>query len=112
MSVWLPSAIRFGIPYDVFWGLNPKIMNIYQEAYRKDLEERQQVIDYEAWLHGQYQMMSIGAVMSKKCKYPKRPITMQEQSSLGGEERFLLWIDDFNRKFDGKQGGDMSGCGD
>lgn len=76
-------------------------MNIYQDAYKKALEEKQQVLDYEAWLHGQYQIASIGAALSKKCKYPDKPISMKtEQKGLDDEDKFLLWIDDFNRKLD------------
>lgn len=104
MTVWLPAAIRYGIPYDTFWKLNPRIMDIYQDNYRKSLEEKQKLIDYEAWLHGQYQVASIGAALSKKCKYPQRPITMtqDEQEWLSEEDQFLLWVDAYNRGFDEK----------
>lgn len=101
LKVWLPAALRYGIPYETFWDLNPRIMNIYQESYKKSLEEKQKVIDYEAWLHGQYQIASIGAALSKKCKYPDKPVSMkQEEKSLSDEEQFLLWVDEFNRRFD------------
>lgn len=56
------------------------------------------MMDYEAWLHGQYQMASIGAALSKKCKYPDRPISMRdEQNKISEEDKFILWIDAFNR---------------
>lgn len=101
LKVWLPAALRYGISYETFWELNPRIMNIYQEAYKKSLEEKQQIIDYEAWLHGQYQMASIGASLSKKCKYPKLPFSMkEEEKGLSEEEQFLLWVDEFNRRFE------------
>lgn len=98
MRVWFPAALRYGIPYETFWNLNPRIMNIYQESYKKSLEEKQKVIDYEAWLHGQYQMASIGAAFSKKCKYPDRPMSMKtKEKGLDEEDKFLLWVDAFNR---------------
>lgn len=101
MRIWLPAALRYGIPYDTFWDLNPRIMNIYQEEYKRSVEEKQQAIDYEAWLQGQYQIASIGAALSKKCKYPNQPFSMKpEEKGLSGEEQFLLWADEFNRQFD------------
>ena len=76
-------------------------MNIYQEEYKRSLEEKQQMVDYEAWLQGQYQIASIGAALSKKCKYPNQPFSMEsEEKGLSQEEQFLLWADEFNRQFD------------
>ena len=81
-------------------GINPKIMNVYQEAYIGRMEEQIDLNNRLAWLQGQYNMLSIGASMSKKCKYPKEPFNLKEKNSaLSGEEKFLLWVDEFNRKF-------------
>lgn len=101
LKVWLPIALRYGIAYETFWDINPRIINIYQEDYRRKIEERQKLMDYEAWLRGQYQMASIGAALSKKCKYPKQPFSMQEEEKgLSEEDKFLLWVDEFNRRFE------------
>lgn len=80
-------------------------MNIYQDIYKKSLEEKQQLMDYEAWLHGQYQMASIGASLSKKCKYPDRPFGMKQENNaaMSEEDKFMLWIDAFNRKYEEKE---------
>lgn len=82
--------------------MNPRIMNTYQDIYKKSLEEKQQLVDYEAWLHGQYQMASIGAAFSKKCKYPEKPfgVKQKEEMELTAEERFMVWIDAYNRKYE------------
>lgn len=81
--------------------MNPKIMSIYQDAYIKHLEEQRELINYTAWLQGQYNIASIGAAMGKKCKYPSRPFELEnKESSASGEEKFMIWIDEFNRKFD------------
>lgn len=99
--MWLPAAIHYGISYDTFWNLNPKIMGIYQDAYIKKLEEQRELINYTAWIQGQYNLASIGAAMSKKVKYPQKPFGFKEKSNgLSGEERFILWIDEFNRRFE------------
>lgn len=101
LKVWLPIALRYEVDYGTFWNINPRIINIYQEEYRRRIEEQQRLMDYEAWLRGQYQMASIGAALSKKCKYPKQPFSMQEkEKGLSEEEQFLLWVDEFNQKFD------------
>ncbi|MEZ3487319.1 MAG: hypothetical protein K1W22_12225 [Lachnospiraceae bacterium] len=101
LKVWLPIALRYKIDYETFWNINPRIINIYQEEYRRRIEEQQKLMDYEAWLRGQYQMASIGAALSKKCKYPALPFSMQEEEKgLSDEEQFLLWADKFNHQFE------------
>lgn len=76
-------------------------MGIYQETYIKKLEEQRELINYTAWIQGQYNLTSIGAAMSKKVKYPQKPFGFKEKNKgLGGEEKFLLWIDEFNRRFE------------
>ena len=45
----MPAAIRFGIPADVFWDLNPKYMYIYQDAYIKEKEEQVKMLDVAAY---------------------------------------------------------------
>ncbi|MEY8509696.1 hypothetical protein AALA78_15935 [Lachnospiraceae bacterium 42-17] len=101
MNIWLPAALRYGISYETFWNLNPRIMDIYQEAYKKSLEEKYKVMDYKAWLHGQYQVASIGAALSRKCKYPAQPLGMaEEKKGLSEEEKFLLWAKEFNSQFE------------
>lgn len=81
--------------------MNPKIMDVYQNVYVKQMEEKRDLINYTAWLQGQYNMESIGAVMSRKHKYPKSPYGLGEkQNALSGEEQFLLWIEAYNQRFD------------
>lgn len=72
---------------------------MYQEVYIKEQEAQREIINYQAWLQGQYQMFAIGAVMSKKCKYPAEPFDLRQEQKeqLSGEERFKLWVNEFNR---------------
>lgn len=100
MSVWLPAAIRYDIPYETFWKLNPRIMSMYQDSYIAKVKEQMQMLNYAAWLQGQYNMASIGAVMSKHGKYPKKPFEFEKkETDLSGEEKFKLWAQEFNRRF-------------
>lgn len=100
-SAWLPAAIRYGIPYDTFWRLNPRIMQMYQDAHIRNMEEQRDLINYSSWLQGQYNMAAIGAAMSKKVHYPKKPfMPSQKEDDVSGEERFVMWIQEFNRRFE------------
>lgn len=60
-------------------------MNIYQQSYIDKIKEKQQEINYNAWLHNQYTIMAIGNAMNgKKCKYPKKPYEFK-----GGDKEVL-----------------------
>lgn len=47
---YLPYCLLIGISYDQFWKINPRIVKVYQEAYRL----REKKIDEEAWMLGAY----------------------------------------------------------
>lgn len=101
MTVWLPGALRYNIPYETFWTLNPKILQIYQDVHVAKMKEQMQIVNYTAWLQGQYNIASIGAAMSKNAKYPKKPLALEQQDSgMSGEEKFKLWIQEFNKRFE------------
>lgn len=79
-------------------------MGIYQEIYIKKLEEKQEIINFTAWMQGMYNMASIQATMGKHARYPQKPYPMQgESEGLSGEEQFLLWIESFNRSCGGME---------
>lgn len=97
----MPAAIRFGIPADVFWELNPKYMYIYQDAYIKEKEERVKMLDVAAYYQGLYNVQAIAACFSKNVKYPKKPLSLEPKKKILSEaEQFRLWVAEFNRKFD------------
>lgn len=75
----MPAAIRFGIPADVFWELNPKYMYIYQDAYIKEKEEQVRMLDVAAYYQGLYNMQAFAACFSKKAKYPKKPMSLARE---------------------------------
>lgn len=97
----MPAAIRFGIPADVFWELNPKYMYIYQDAYIKEKEEQVKMLDVVAYYQGLYVQQAVASCFSKKAKYPQRPLSLEpKKKALSGEEQFRLWVEEFNRKFE------------
>lgn len=73
-------------------------MEPFKIAYKKKLEQE----DYNAWLQGGYIRDAIGSCFNKNYKYPKQPYSMiaSEDSGLSDEEKFLIWIDEYNRQFD------------
>jgi hypothetical protein len=80
-------------------------MNAYQEAHIAKVKEQLQVINYSAWFQGQYTMMSIGAIFGKHVKYPQKPFELgKKEPAISQEEKFKLWIAEFNRRFEEKQG--------
>ena len=45
----------------------------------------------------------------KNAKYPQKPYSLVEKEKpLSPEEKFKLWIEEFNKKFDENQGTDVS----
>lgn len=88
-EVWLPAAIRFGIDYKDFWGLNPKILKLYQARY----EEQIDVMHMEGWIHGQYMLAAIETALdSKKNPYPKEPFMCvgKEESAFNPDEQAAI----------------------
>lgn len=76
--MWIPASIRYGIARSEFWNLNPYYMQLYQDEYIKKQKEQAQLIDMSAYLNGVYMGKAIAAILSKKCKYPDKPLLQQK----------------------------------
>lgn len=84
--------------------MNPRIMAIYQKEYIKSKEEEYKFADYRAWLEGAYILRSVQSALSpKKIKYFEKPFGTQEEEALSEEEKFLLWVEAYNQKFEDEQ---------
>lgn len=95
---YLPNALLYGVPYELFWHLNPRKLEPFKMAYQKRLE----IDNHNAWIQGQYIRLAIGSVLDgKKCKYPEEPLFAKEEG-LSSEEKFLAWIEVYNANFDKK----------
>lgn len=118
-NVWLPAAIRYGISYETFWSLNPRIMDIYQKAYIQKKKEEFEQIETMAWLNGRYVMSAVGACFSKNAKYPELPQRNNNSEKTEGisddlraeiaAKKFEAFAEVFNKKFENKQGGEKIG---
>lgn len=58
--------------------MTPRLLRIYKEEYERKWKEEISVLDYEAWLNGQYVLRAIAAVMPKGKKYPCKPFQQEE----------------------------------
>lgn len=77
---YFKNALRMGISHESFLRLTPKKLEIYAEAYKLMLRDR----DYENWLMGQYNMKAFSVVLDQvlagmnkrksKAKYFESPI--------------------------------------
>ncbi len=93
----MPNALLYGVPYELFWHLNPAKLQPFKEAYQKKLE----IDNQNAWLQGWYIRMAVGSVLDgKKCKYPDAPIGFDDETNASSEAGFLAWIEVFNSNFD------------
>lgn len=90
----------YGVPYELFWHLNPCKLQPFKEAYEKKIQQE----DYNAWIQGAYIEAAIGSALSKKVKYPEKPFSQVSsvKKEISPEEQFLLWIDNFNKRFEEK----------
>ncbi|WP_343248257.1 hypothetical protein [Diplocloster hominis] len=102
---WLPCAIRYGISYETFWDLNPRIMDIYQAEFRRRESAKLDLIDYSAWLNGAYIVNAVQTALSpRKVKYSKMPLhTSKQDTPINDAEKFKLWAAEFNRRFENIQ---------
>lgn len=100
--MYLPAAIRYGIPYETFWHLNPVKLGIFQDVYNDRVKEQDELLDFTAWRNGMYMVNAIqSALFPKKAKYPEKPYSkMKPAQELSAEEEFKLWIMEYNRRFD------------
>lgn len=74
----MPLALKCGISYREFWRLTPAAISAIEKAYVDGLKEKRDYEEQMIWLSGQYNMLAIGASMSKKIKYPNNPVQERE----------------------------------
>ncbi len=58
---YLPQALAVGVPYEVFWHLNPKKLESFYDAYRI----KQKIRDEEAWIDNIYTLRAFQVVMAQ-----------------------------------------------
>lgn len=76
-QVWIPIAVRYDIPMNEFWKMNPRIMErnlpYYIEQQKRKAQNRYEM----AWMFGNYVRMAIGnALGGNKNPYPEAPVDL------------------------------------
>ena len=65
----------YGVPYELFWHLNPKKLQPFKEAYQRRLEME----EYARWRNGLYVMRAVSACFGGE--YPKQPFGLETEKS-------------------------------
>lgn len=63
----------YGVPYELFWHLNPTKLEPFKKAYLLSKKEEARLQDVYGWVYGRYVMEAIGAAFSKEYSYPESP---------------------------------------
>lgn len=72
---WLPQALLIGVDYNLFWSMTPKKLKPFIEAQKQKDKAEFEMMNYQCWLTGLYNLHAINAVMSEgKAKYYEKPI--------------------------------------
>ena len=61
-----------------FWNEEPNLLWTYHSLYIRKAEQRQQEIDYCAWLQGMYVCKAIASCFVKGQRYPKEPVYIKQ----------------------------------
>lgn len=80
----MPEAIKCGVPFDIFWKLNPKKFKRYSTFFIENYRHQQKEIDLRGWINGEYVMAAIGGAF-KPNSYPKKP-RLEASVSTGSEK--------------------------
>ena len=112
----MPSAIRYGVPYALFWDLTPKDILFWKDDYEDSVQEQVDMMDYQAWRIGSYVLSAIAcAFEGKKRPYPREPETVtlrrEKQESERRKEnkfaadKFMAWANAYNTQNFKPEGG-------
>lgn len=112
------------MPYDLFWHGDFDAFHHYMRKAQIEAEKRQEELDVECWLAGQYTRMALESVYHmfnawagrnvKKFPYPKEPISVTERRKKDQEAQNIAIYERLKRKFAGRKGkvGSSSGSND
>lgn len=78
---FLPKALLYGCPYDLFWHLNPTKLTAFRKAYEERLQQKEDAM----WRNGLYTMRAINACFGGK--YPEKPLFEVGESKESSERQ-------------------------
>lgn len=102
----MPTAVKYGIPLDVFRRLNPKLLERYQPFFEEQLKQKHEDMSAAGWVNGLYTGRAIGNCFPKGKKYPDEPLKLwsdgaadEISESFTDADRFAGFAAAFNRNF-------------
>ena len=78
-EIWIPTAVRYGVPESEFWKMSPKTFGRRLPYFEEMQKQRRQDMHNSAWVDGQYIQMAIAACLSKGFHYPESPVDLYEE---------------------------------
>lgn len=90
--MWVPLGVKYHIPIDIFYTLNPKKMLRYQPYLSEWLKQSKHEESETGWVNGIYVTKAVAAVLAKQAKYPEEVIDLfgSSQSRSSDEEAYVL----------------------
>lgn len=67
------------MPTTEFWNEEPNLLWTYLSLYNKKMQQRQEEIDFCAWLQGFYVAKAVACCLDKGSKYPREPVYIKQQ---------------------------------
>lgn len=106
-EVWIPAAVKYEIPLDMFRRLNPKLMERYQPFFAEQMKQRRQEMSDQGWTNGLYVGRAIANCFPKGKKYPDEPLVLWSDGvadefaePFTDADRFAGFVSMFNKRFE------------
>ena len=80
--------MAIGVPYDLFWVLNPREL----EPFKKAFSLSQEISDINNWQLGNYIRVAVASVLDPKAKFPDKPFVygQKSKSELSEDEKLRV----------------------
>ena len=69
------AALRYGMTKHEYMHSTPHDVDLFLQVKSDEEKQKGEIMNYTAWLNGLYVARAVASVMSKKSKYPKKPIS-------------------------------------
>lgn len=82
------------MPLQEFWNDEPDLLWAYRNAYlnkeKLRIQEKNETINFQAWLQGYYNNVAIVSALSKNVNYLSQPISLNERSKSKKEKNLEI----------------------
>lgn len=85
------------MPLQEFWNDNPDLLWVYRSSYLERIEReakmQKEIINYQAWLQGVYNLRAIASVFGN-ARYYEKPIDFSEKKELTLQEKIMKMVEE------------------